>query len=290
MVARRELEFKGPFLRLGNTFFDRQRITFEITDARQLDDLDYSTASRIFLKHRLEEDLGIFGIVPEYLKRNINGIIWHNLILLYSFSMPHNEIVRLYRFFEEEVTVHKNQYIAYYMFKLLTESQIYDCVRMGVDAFSVLAPDINHREIACIYSMILEDDVGYDKRLSKIIQAQAKLDKTSFVNFIRDTAVQKLSEFPRHEHSAFHNGRPVDILDVFGKLLNALAKPSFYEKIYFEKVLIEAFAGVDLSDFYDKLNLQPQRAAMRLEQAADEITFDHFQPGKRYFFGRQLPG
>jgi hypothetical protein len=280
---------KGPFLRFGNTFFDPESLPIDAMDPDRLHSLDYSTASRVFLKYRMENDFSIFDLAPEYLRAHTNGIVWHNLILIYSFSMSHDKIVRLYRYFEDDVVVKKDEFISYYMYKLMTESQIYNCVRIGVDAFSVLGEDISHHEIACIYSMILEDDVGYDKRLSRIIRAQSELSKIDFLGFLRETMDVKIREFPGHELRAFHNGVPVDLLDMFGKLLEGLAKQSFYEKIYYEKVLIEAFTGVDLSGFYERSTLMPQRASLRLEQAADEIDFDRFEAGRRYFFGRPLP-
>ena len=285
MAQRKELSFAGPFLRLGNTFFDDAPLTFSSLPEGDLTPFQYSEVSRLLLRERHARRLQLFKVLPEYLGRHRNGVLWRDAMLLYSFSMPLRFVDQLFDLFHDDIFKCADQFIVYHIFKMLLESGVGYCVQRSIELLVRLESEHNFHEIACIYAMILEEGTDYDKSRSELIRAQFD-NRGRFVATLR-SAIQDLQN-AAYLRKRLHGSKPIILQDVLLSLAKGVERPSYFERIYYEKVLLEAYTGFDLRDFYTDLQLRPVSAYDALERMSESVDLNLYAPGERYFFGSPI--
>jgi hypothetical protein len=288
MANRRRLTFPGPFVRLGNTFFDPLPPTPGVLPLGELTPKQYIDLSRHFLQCRILGDLAAFSGLADFLRAHRNGLFWRDMMLIMSFSMPLQYIRNFTDGFEHDI-VKGDHFVANHVFMMLLESGVPEFIERSVAFLPSLDPETDFVEIGGLYAMLLEPDVGYDRGNSVIIKSvshgRSALMATARTALMALRARYSLGDLPR-----VHSGGPCNPLDITLGLADALQRPSFYERIYYEKVLLEAMTGHDLRQFYLNLALRPTDAFEALEQLSDAVDLASFVPGARYFFGHPISG
>jgi hypothetical protein len=287
MAHRRRLTFPGPFVRLGPTFIDPSPLSLDEFPSGEPTSRQLADVSRHFLRRRILGDMAAFAELPRILGTYRSGLLWRDIMLLMSFSMPLRSVRELADHFFSDVFDQGDQFVAYQIFMMLLETGAPDCIETSFAYLPTLDPGTDFVEIAGLYAMLLEPDIGYDRSKSDIIAAA-----TEGLPALRAAAQARLltfsSRYPARALQRVHSGEPCSLVSITLGLAEALRRPSFYERIYYEKVLLEAMTGHDLSQFYSHLALQPGAAYEALETLSDHIDLESYQLGRRYFFGNPI--
>lgn len=286
MVGPRS-SYAGPFLRLGNTFFDPEPPAFDVLPEGHLTAADYLDVSRALLADRKAGRMRHFAALPEYLSRHRNGILWRSVALLYSFSMPENAIVTLTKAFEDPVFVDRDPFVTGWIFQMLLETGIPRFLRTSARLIPLLPKDTDTGDIARQYAVFLED-VGFEPGRSALVAAEATGSREALSAAV-SAALNPFDDRHASGHPIrLHSARPIEPESVLLALAEGLIRPYFYVKIYYEKVLLEAYTGFDLSSGFRKLQLDPVALHDALVRMSDSVDFAAFEPGQRYFFGTPL--
>ncbi|WFP62581.1 hypothetical protein [Mesorhizobium sp. WSM4904] len=112
---------------------------------------------------------------------------------------------------------------------------------------------------------------------------------SEYVEFVESKIEEVIRKFPNYYRKLFLYGKPIDIEELVIKLINTIAETYDNEDVVVGRSLIEAFTGVDLSNFYRNIQLDRKPATAALEQLLDDVDLSEFRPGVRYFFGREIP-
>jgi hypothetical protein len=269
---------------LGNTFFDADPPAFASLPEGTLGAVEYLEVARALLEDRKSGRMRHFASLPEYMSRHRNGILWRSVALIYSFSMPQSDIVTLTKSFEREVFVQRDPFVVSLIFQMLLETGVPRFLRASARLLPLLSEGTDTADIARTYAIILED-VGFDPSKSKIVAAEAAGGRAALTTAV----LAALAPFGEDDDPdlpvRIHAARNFDLETVLLALAEGVIRPYFFVKIYFEKVLLEAYTGVDLSAGFRKLQLDPTAMYEALSHLSDRTDFSKFEPGRRYFFG-----
>lgn len=136
-----------------------------------------------------------------------------------------------------------------------------------------------------------EEQVFEDAEDPDNIEVRVVVDAAKYsaeVRAVRDDVVARIgsSDIPICE------GKSLDLVSIATTLYGRLTKSDNNTgRIYQEKMLFEAFTGMDCRDFYDnegRLQYLPAAAVMETFLEGDDL--DRYKPEQRYFFGHRILG
>lgn len=286
MAQPKRSSHQGPFLRLGNTFFDPDPPVYDRLPEGALVPRDYLNVARALLEDRKRGRLGLFRELPDYLDRHRNGVLWRSVMLLYSLAMPERDIEALAKRFEHAVFTERDPFVIEKIFLLLLESGIPRLLLSSTRVLPLMKGS-DRDDIARKYAIILED-IGFEPSASALVAAEATLPFEAFAERVAEEASATLRRLSDAGPIRIRSGRPIVLEAVMLDLAEALRSPYFFTRIYFEKVLLEAYTGFDLSSGFERLQLRQQRLYDALVRMADTVDLTRFPPGGRYFFGQPV--
>jgi hypothetical protein len=116
------------------------------------------------------------------------------------------------------------------------------------------------------------------------------LDRPGYARLVRETAVRVAAD-AGGENPFVAEGQILDLERTARRYLARIdAGETQSDRFEFERMFLEATTGHDFRGFYDgHARFQPDAARRIIERAVAAGDFKRFQPGVRYFFGRQIP-
>jgi len=280
------LTYEGPFIVNGNTWFDDDPPTLNHLPAGDWDAEQAMIVRRALLADRKANRHTLFDGLPGYLDRNRNGLLWRGAAMLYAYTLPAEQIELFIRECEAAIFKQHDPFVARWVHEILLNSGIPRFVAAAARVMPYLHPTVDLGDLARIYAVIIEDDVGFDPKSSTIV-ASAENSESFHAEMIEVTeAFEK--RFETRSNLRVHAGVPFQIEETVLRLAAAIRSPYFHSRISFEKVLIEAYTGFDLSSGYDKLQLRPERLYEALVELSDRTDLGRYTPGSRYFFGEAI--
>ena len=289
-MARIKLQMSGPFIHNGNMFHDPEPPRFDIFPEGVLTPRQYLDVGRALLDDCKRGDLSRLKLMPQYLKRQRNGILWGSVSALCSYALPCADIEAFVRSFEDEVFGQRDPLVALWLLTMLRDSGIPHLVDASTRLLPYLHPGTDFAGLARIYAIILESNLDFAPSRSAIIRAADDKDAERTLQLIREKleSVKGLSSPERP--ARVHAGQLLDAETILLSLAESLRQPYFPLRITYEKVLLEAFTGKDLASGYVNLQLHPTKLFDALTAMSDAVDFNDFPAGQRYFFGRQVTG
>lgn len=286
MKAIRKPNFQGPFLRTGNTFFDADPPRAATLPENVSQSRDYIQVSRILLEACRRHDYALMAMLPDYLDRHRNGILWTNAALLYAFATPQPLIEAFAHRFQRDVFEARDPLVTQFVFSALLESGIPKLIQASTRVLPYLHPASDFGDIARLYAVITEPNVGFDPKASEVIAAFGRFSPQELSGIMAERMAELVARFPGSIR--IHSGRPVVIGDVLTTLADTIRSPYFFVRIHFEKVLLEAFTGFDLSSGFHELQMRSTDFHDALSRLSDSVDLNNFKSGQRYFFGQPI--